>query len=204
MLLDEDPATLIHHTIGNFNILPDKLAVSRINDSLSTLQQARDLRVRQGESALKKLSRQLTTLSNHHSETISSHSSTSHASEIATLDTNKFRIAKSASDLEIESERLYSQVADLQAKLHELDNQGVEGGQSLAQGPAAAQKSVLENEVLLKLWVYRSLGISVDRDEKGEYTKVTVGDAGRGDLRVINLDPKFSSYFYANFFWNLI
>jgi len=69
MLLDEDPATvsfifkfsnattnkiqLIHHTIGNFNIQPDKLAVARINESLSTLQQARDLRVREAESAVK-------------------------------------------------------------------------------------------------------------------------------------------------------
>jgi kinetochore protein Spc24 len=44
---------LIHHTIGNFNITPDKLAVLRINESLSTLQQARDLRVREAESALK-------------------------------------------------------------------------------------------------------------------------------------------------------
>lgn len=53
MLLDEDPATLIQHTVGNFNIQPDKLAVSRINESLSTLQQARELRVREAESALK-------------------------------------------------------------------------------------------------------------------------------------------------------
>lgn len=70
MLLDEDPATvsfstncprlasltsikLIHHTIGNFNILPDKLAVARINESLSTLQQARELRLREAEGALK-------------------------------------------------------------------------------------------------------------------------------------------------------
>ncbi|KFY86519.1 hypothetical protein V498_07489 [Pseudogymnoascus sp. VKM F-4517 (FW-2822)] len=55
MLLDEDPATLIHHTIGNFNIQPDKLAVSRINESLSTLQQARDLRLREAENSLKTL-----------------------------------------------------------------------------------------------------------------------------------------------------
>lgn len=44
---------LIHHTIGNFNILPDKLAVARINESLSTLQQARELRLREAEGALK-------------------------------------------------------------------------------------------------------------------------------------------------------
>lgn len=44
---------LIAHTIGNFNILPDKLAVARINESLSTLQQARELRLREAEGALK-------------------------------------------------------------------------------------------------------------------------------------------------------
>jgi hypothetical protein len=44
---------LIHTTIGNFNIDPDKKAVERINESLSTLQQARELRVREAESALK-------------------------------------------------------------------------------------------------------------------------------------------------------
>lgn len=47
---------LIHHTIGNFNIQPDKLAVSRINESLSTLQQARDLRLREAENSLKSMS----------------------------------------------------------------------------------------------------------------------------------------------------
>ena len=36
-----------------FNTGPDKFAISRINESLSTLQQARDLRIREAESALK-------------------------------------------------------------------------------------------------------------------------------------------------------
>ncbi|GJC78370.1 putative kinetochore protein SPC24 [Colletotrichum liriopes] len=53
MLLAEEPATLIRHTIDNFNIQPDKQAVARINESLSTLQQARDLRLREAENALK-------------------------------------------------------------------------------------------------------------------------------------------------------
>lgn len=56
MLLAEDPATLIHHTIDNFNIQPDKQACARINESLSTLQQARDLRAREAENALKSAS----------------------------------------------------------------------------------------------------------------------------------------------------
>ncbi|RFU35649.1 hypothetical protein B7463_g705, partial [Scytalidium lignicola] len=180
MLLDEDPSTLIHHTIGNFNILPDKLAISRVNESISTLQQARDLRVREAESALKKLSRTLTALNNHHTETVASHSSAAHASEIATLDTQKFRIAKAASDLEIESERLSSQLADLQAKLQELELQGIDG-------PDASRRSLVDDEISLKLTVYRSLGIEIER-ENGEYAKAIIRNGKKGDVHVVNMD----------------
>ncbi|TVY16050.1 putative kinetochore protein spc24 [Lachnellula arida] len=198
MLLDEDPATLIHHTIGNFNITPDKLAVSRINESLSTLQQARELRVREADSALKKLSRTLTTLNNHHNETLSSHSSTAHASEIATLDTQKFRIAKTANDLEIESERLSSQLADLQSRLQELEQQGVEGGDNVRRG-------LVDDEIGLKLKVYRGLGIDIERDsEGGEYNKAIVRNGKLGDVHIVNMDGKFSRFFYANYFWNTL
>lgn len=204
---------LIHHTIGNFNILPDKLAVARINESLSTLQQARDLRVREAESALKskhpiiryhsnfsydtELSRTLTTLNNHHQETISSHSSTVHASEIANLDTQKFRIAKAASDLEIESERLSSQLADLQGRLQELELQGVDGGDN-------ARRGLVDDEISLKLKVYRGLGVEIERDEDGEYSKAVVRNGRKGDVHVVNMDNKFSRFFYANYFWQTL
>ncbi|KAG9230619.1 Spc24 subunit of Ndc80-domain-containing protein [Amylocarpus encephaloides] len=199
MLLDEDPATLIHHTVGNFNIGPDKAAVSRINDSLSTLEQARDLRMREAESALKKLSRTLTTLHNNHSDTLASHSSTQHASSISTLDSQKFRIAKSASDLEIETERISSQLADLQARLSELELQGPEGG------PETARRGLVEDEITLKLAVYRGLGIEVEKEGGEEYNKVVVRNGRKGDVHIVNLEPgKFSRHFYANYFWNTV
>ncbi|KAI4209623.1 MAG: hypothetical protein LQ351_007472 [Letrouitia transgressa] len=127
MLLDEDPATLIHHTIGNFNIHPDKVAISRIDESLATLQQARDLRIREAESALKKLSRNLHTLSTHHSETLLSHNGADHAARIVELDTQKFRVAKAASDLEIEGERLEHELEGIKSRLRQIDLDGVEG-----------------------------------------------------------------------------
>ena len=73
------------------------------------------------------LSRTLNTLSSHHAETVAAHSSTSHASQIVELDTQKFRIAKAASDLEIEGERLEAEVDGLKNRLQELEVQGVEG-----------------------------------------------------------------------------
>ncbi|KAG6007613.1 kinetochore-associated Ndc80 complex subunit spc24 [Claviceps maximensis] len=200
MLLAEDPATLIHHTINNFNIQPDKLAVARIGESLSTLQQARDLRMREAETSLKKLARQLNTLTSQHAELLTSSAPASdHASKIATLDTRKFRTAKAASDAEMEAERLAQQAADLTARLQELDLQGVEGDD------VARRRDVVDDEILLRLKVYRSLGIDIERDEKdGEWTRAVVRNDGKGDVHVVNMDKKFSRYFYANYFWQTL
>ncbi|KAI9807687.1 MAG: kinetochore-associated Ndc80 complex subunit spc24 [Sarcosagium campestre] len=195
MLLDEDPATLIHHTIGNFNIHPDKNAIDRISDSLLTLQQARDLRVQEAESALKKLARNLNTLKSHHSETVSAHSSAEHASQILALDTQKFRIAKAAADLEVESERAEQELESVMSKLSDLDMQGLEGGE------AERGKRELEDETILKLKVYRSLGVEIEADDAGTYTKAVIRNNEKGDVHVVNIDPKFSRFFYANYFW---
>ena len=78
---------------------------------------------------LAELSRNLSTLQSHHSESLSTHSSADHASQILTLDTQKFRIAKTASDLEIEGERLEQELEGLKGRLQELELQGVEGSE---------------------------------------------------------------------------
>lgn len=189
---------LIHHTIDNFNIQPDKVAVARVNESLSTLQQARDLRIKDAENALRRLSRQLTTMQSQHAELVSQHSGSTHASDMSRLDTQKFRIAKAASDLEMDTERLSGQLADLNARLQELELQGVEGG-------AAEGGELVEDEILLRLKVYRSLGIDVERDAKdGEFARAVIRNDRKGDVHVVNLDKKFSRFFYANYFWQTL
>ncbi|KAM4064672.1 spc24 subunit of ndc80 domain-containing protein [Hirsutella rhossiliensis] len=205
MLLAEDPATLIHHTINNFNIQPDKQAVARVHESLSTLQQARDLRVRDAEASLRRLARQLKTLAAQHDDEVRAAAAAGdHASLIATLDTRKFRTAKAASDAEMEAERLAGQAADLAARLHELDLQGVEGAPG-AHDAAASSSSAVDDEVLLRLKVYRSLGIDIERDERdGEWTRAVVRNDRKGDVHVVNMDKKFSRFFYANYFWQTL
>ncbi|KAL9043590.1 MAG: hypothetical protein Q9214_003227 [Letrouitia sp. 1 TL-2023] len=198
MLLDEDPATLIRHTIGNFNIHPDKVAIGRINESLSTLQQARDLRIREADSALKKLSRNLHTLSAHHSETVLSHNGADHAARIVELDTQKFRIAKAASDLEIEGERLEHELEGLKCRLRQIDLDGVEGDEAMK------AKRETDDPTVLKLKVFRSLGIDVEADNTGAFNKATIRNTRKGDVHVVNVDPKFSRFFYSNYLWQTI
>ena len=76
------------------------------------------------------LSRNYATLSQQHSETVTSQSSTDHASQIVELDTQKFRAAKAASDLEIEGERLEQELEGLKSRLLDLEAEGIEGDES--------------------------------------------------------------------------
>ena len=62
-----------------------------------------------------------------YSDTVATNSTIDHASRIVELDTEKFRIAKATSDLEIEGERLEQELEGLKSRLHELDVQGVDG-----------------------------------------------------------------------------
>ena len=194
---------LIHHTINNFNINPDKQAVSRITESLATLQESRDIRVNEADTNLRKLARQLNSLSKQYNDLVELQSSTDHASHIADLDTRKFRTAKSASDAEMEAERLALKAADLAARLQELELQGVEGELGGNGNGSDGNSGTVDDEVLLRLKVYRSLGIEIERDEEGggEWTKAVIRNDRLRDVCVVNMDKKFSRWFYANYFW---
>jgi len=53
----------------------------------------------------------------------------------------------------------------------------------------------------LRLKIYRSLGIDLEADETGNYNKAIIRNSKKGDVHVVNIDPKFSRFFYANYFW---
>jgi kinetochore protein Spc24, fungi type len=186
---------LIRHCTQNFNLAPDKAAISRITDSLSTVSEMRTIRLRDASDVLRQLARTHATLTSQHTDMISSHDSGRHANEVVALDTKKFRIAKSASELEVESERLESELHRLQMRLAELEEQGVEGDET------ARRTREAEDPTVLRLWLYRSLGISLEQDTAGNYVKATVSNGKRGDVHVVNIDPRFGRAFYSDYFW---
>ncbi|KAF1913041.1 Spc24 subunit of Ndc80-domain-containing protein [Ampelomyces quisqualis] len=193
MLLDEDPAALISQCTSHFKIGNDTASLLRISDSLSTLSTFRTQHLQSLQSSLSQLSRTHQTLNANHSHTISQHNAVDHASEILRLDTEKFKIAKQASDLEIEGERLQQELGRLGSVAGDLDEEGVEGG--VVERPG-------EDATVLKLKLYRTLGIDVEADKMtGEYNKAVVRNAAKGDVHVVQIDPKFSRHFYTNYFW---
>jgi kinetochore protein Spc24 len=160
------------------------------------LSTARSQILQKHQSALHALNRTLTTLNSTHALTVQSHNPASHAAEILRLDTTKFRIAKEASEAELEGERLEKDIGSARRTLAEL-GEDEDGG--------VAGKEAMDDEMLLKLKVYRMLSIDVEPDaETGLYTKAVVRNAAKGDVHVVNVDPKFSRYFYANYFWSTL
>jgi kinetochore protein Spc24 len=83
--------------------------------------------MREAESALRKLSRHLQSLNTQHDEAVTAHDASKHSTAMVELDTKKFRVAKAASELEIESERLESELEMLKERLADLEAQGIEG-----------------------------------------------------------------------------
>ncbi|KAF1811853.1 Spc24-domain-containing protein [Eremomyces bilateralis CBS 781.70] len=200
MLLDEEPATLIQGCIQNFNIAPDRSSLTRISTSLSALSATRQVRLQSLQSDLSHLSRHLSKLSSQHQLTVSSHNPSEYSAEILRLDAEKFRVAKQANDLEIESERLELELENLKSQLNDLDAQGIEGG-----AEAMRPRDETEDETVLKLKVYRSLGIDAEPDTAtGQYNKAVIRNTAKGDVHVVNIDTKFSRYFYANYFWQTL
>lgn len=76
----------------------------------------------------------------------------------------------------------------------EIEIQGVEGGEG-------AKRTQVEDEVLLKLRLYRELGL--ERDTSDGEEKVVVR-RGKEAVHVVPVDGKMSKYFYAGYFWGLI
>ena len=71
-------------------------------------------------------------------------------------------------------------------------------------GGEAAKRSLVDDEISLKLKVYRGLGIDLERGESGEYGKAVIRNARKGDVHVVNVESKFSRFFYANYFWGIL
>lgn len=61
-----------------------------------------------------------------------------------------------------------------------------------------------DGEHSLRLKIYRSLGIDVEPDEAGNYNKAIIRNTKKGDVHVVNIDRKFSKFFYANYLWQTI
>ncbi|CAK1360738.1 putative kinetochore protein spc24 [Cercospora beticola] len=193
VLFDEDPVELMAEATNKFHITPDKDSLTRVHESLHALHQARALRLDNQTTILSSLSRKLNKVHSSHNYDVERHDAGQHAQNMLKMDTEKFRIAKGVNDAEIKSERLSGELAALRQQLETLEREGVEGGR---------KADMAEDEVVLKLQFYRSLGIDARRDEgNGDFKKAVIRNGDRGDVTVLDLkDGRVD----VNAFWDAL
>lgn len=180
---------------NKFHIAPDKDALSRVSNTLHTLESSRQQRLNAQHTTLKALSRRLNNLKGAYDYEEERHDAGRHAQEMLKMDTEKFRIAKGVSDAEIESERLSGELSALRQQLETLEKEGVEGGRK---GEREG-----EDEMVLKLQFYRSLGIDAKKDENtGDFTRAVIRNSERGDVNVVDIDGTIGRSYYAGMFWD--
>lgn len=74
-------------------------------------------------------------------------------------------------------------------------------------GGENVRRSTVDDEITLKLKIYRGLGIDIEDGKSeagGDFKKAVVRNHRKGDVHIVNLDNKFSRFFYANFLWETL
>ncbi|PNS16854.1 hypothetical protein CAC42_4818 [Sphaceloma murrayae] len=192
VLFDEDPVTLIRQTTLNFHTHSDLSSLSRIGSSLSTLRSARSLRLDTQKQKVSTLSRQLRSAQQSHNDALDNHDASGHAQEVLRLDTEKFRIAKGVSEVRSECERREGEMRGLRRALDSLE----EGA-----GGRRGRGDEVDDETVLKLRIYRGLGVEAEQDDAGDFRKAVVRNRVRGDVNVVNVESGVGRGFYVSHIW---
>ncbi|KAH8155342.1 uncharacterized protein LAJ45_00352 [Morchella importuna] len=192
VLLDEEPHSLISHCIENFNISGDMECLAKCKSDLSKVADKRGKILDDSRNTLRALARKMDIAKQSMEASVAAASKKEHGAKMIKLDREKFSLAKNINELESSSHHLESQLARLKEELEQVD------------GEDAMANAMMEAEdgTLLKLKVYRSLGIDIQEDGAGGYNKAVIRNSAKGDVHVVNIEKKFSQYFYANYFWN--
>jgi len=146
---------------------------------------------------------------------VNSPSRQTHATSMLSLDREKFSLAKNINELESGSHALETTLSRLR---EELENVGTE--EDLNKEENADDATMFGSLLMcanerLRLKVYRGLGIDLVEDGSGGYSKAVVrkyvstmyltsGNAKNKDVHVVNIESKYSRYFYANYLWDLL
>ncbi|KAF9431809.1 hypothetical protein BGZ76_011674 [Entomortierella beljakovae] len=174
-----------------------------INDSRSLLQKmSRDLQLSRSKGSRKHIDPE----------------SLKHDTQMYEMDKKKFSIAKSIQNLDQDIASLEAEVQQLRYQSLELDstyksNGTTNGMNNDEYGMLRDDEPVPDDtmEILddtahatavLRLQLYRGLGIEMLENDLGAYTKARIRSNARNDVRLVKFDDKLSPYFQTNLIWD--
>lgn len=115
-----------------------------------------------------------------------------HFELIHKLDKEKFALAKNINELEASNNHNSASLSKLRKELED----------SLEEDVLDTTTSDIDDSTLLKLKVFRSLGISFDGDKPENHTKALIQSTSNNSLYTLSLDKQYGSYFISNYIWD--
>lgn len=115
-----------------------------------------------------------------------------HVDLIHQLDREKFALAKAINELESTNDHNSAGLLKLKRELEELIDEDV----------LDTATSDVEDSTLLKLKVFRSLGVSFDGDRPETHTKALIQSSTQNNLYTLSLDKQYSNFFISNYIWD--
>lgn len=188
----EEHIQLLTQTIENFDIEGDIQTLDRIEDEIRRLRDRRETKLDEARTVLQSLSRKLE-ISRAASEN-SAHAEAQHqfSQESMKLERQKFSIAKSINELESIYESNISTLDKLKEELTRLESEDV----------VVSAGALVEDSTILRLKLYRSLGISFDGDRVDNVSKALIQSSSTNNVQVFQLDKNnYSNYFVSNYLW---
>jgi len=194
-MIDEAPE-LIKETTNGFQISQDIQAISRIQDTIRATALLRKKKLDASRDVLRSLSRSFELSKSTAESSRNSQARAEHPTIMLSLDREKFGLAKNLNELESSVHVMESTLSRLKEELEQLDTEDV---------TSAVGSMSMQDPTLLRLKVYRMMNIDLAEDDTGKISKLIVRSVGKeSDVHVVNVENKYSPYFYANYLWDLL
>ncbi|KAJ3332796.1 kinetochore-associated Ndc80 complex subunit spc24 [Blyttiomyces sp. JEL0837] len=169
--------------------------IANLNEIDAYIAQTNEIRGRQLADALdvlKKTNRELETLKRQAIKAEHDRDEEGHKVRMSNFEAQKYVHARGLQD----EEKI---VESLESKRRELLNE-----LAVVKLEEASEDNRPPDETILKLSVYKQLGIDTVEDENGKIVRCIVQSVGKNDITPLELnDEKYSSFFYANILWEM-
>lgn len=188
---EEEYLPLVQYTLENFDIQEDLDKWDTIQSKIRDTHLSRRGKLDEMGTTLRSLSRQLELAKASMQEAQSKADAANISQELKSLDKEKFLLAKSINEMEQQNASSLTLIDQLTLELQRLENEDT--SQALAED--------IDDAEILKLKVYRSLGIELEAASQSQVPTRAVIQSSNGKIQIFNLDKNYSPSFVSNYLW---
>ncbi|KAK9768546.1 hypothetical protein K7432_000756 [Basidiobolus ranarum] len=185
----EEPRALIKQTIDTFQPSGDLNVIRYVNKLLSQTDELRQKHANECKDINKTLENELE-LAKSSTSSYKALAVDLQGENVHNLEREKLFLTKQLQDSEAKLGSLKSELQQLEEELTELTDLPIED-------------DLAPDQTILKLQIYRSLGIDAIPDEQGNLNKVRVRSTEKNDIHTLSVDEQQSKYACANQLWDL-